>query len=378
MTSCTEMAFFPTNFMLQTSHSNEEEDPGHLHNNNNNNNNNNHPPISLSPFFPPCTTSHHDFHVLGKRSMSTFSGGGIEASTTCDHHNHNHNHNHHHHEEGNVGEDDLSDDGSLQLGGEKKRRLNLEQVKTLEKNFELGNKLEPERKMQLARALGLQPRQIAIWFQNRRARWKTKQLEKDYDVLKRQFDALKVDNDALQTLNHKLQAQVKSLKAGEDNHNHNHNHHNLHHHHHHHHQYHNQTDQSINLNKLETDHEESESSSDVVIMKLDISMMPNSSSSATATAATIEPAGGTNSSRGSLFPAVPMIKAMGNHHHHHQLFLQGPSPNSSSKNRTSDQQLNNYPNNDPTAVKEESFSNMFCGIDDQTGFWPWLEPQHFN
>jgi len=122
---------------------------------------------------------------LGKRSLS-FSG--VELG-----------------EEGN-GEDDLSDDGSQV--GEKKRRLNMEQVKTLEKNFELGNKLEPERKMQLARALGLQPRQIAIWFQNRRARWKTKQLEKDYDLLKRQFEAVKADNDALQAQNQKLQAEV--------------------------------------------------------------------------------------------------------------------------------------------------------------------------
>ena len=29
-------------------------------------------------------------------------------------------------------------------------------------------------------------------------------------------------------------------------------------------------------------------------------------------------------------------------------------------------------------VKEESLSNMFVGIDDQSGFWPWLEHQHFN
>lgn len=105
-----------------------------------------------------------------------------------------------------LGEDELSDDG-LPLG-EKKKRLNLEQVKTLEKSFELGNKLEPERKIQLAKALGLQPRQIAIWFQNRRARWKTKQLEKDYDVLKKQFDALKADNDALHSQNNQLLAQV--------------------------------------------------------------------------------------------------------------------------------------------------------------------------
>ncbi|KAL2898397.1 Homeobox-leucine zipper protein HOX21 [Bienertia sinuspersici] len=85
-------------------------------------------------------------------------------------------------------QDELSDDGSQVLlvgpgGGEKKKRLNLEQVKTLEKHFEQGNKLEPERKIQLAKALNLQPRQVAIWFQNRRARWKTKQLEKDYSLI---------------------------------------------------------------------------------------------------------------------------------------------------------------------------------------------------
>ena len=46
--------------------------------------------------------------------------------------------------------------------GEKKRRsLKLEQVKTLERNFELGSKLDSERKMQLARELELQPRHVA-------------------------------------------------------------------------------------------------------------------------------------------------------------------------------------------------------------------------
>ncbi|KAA8547999.1 hypothetical protein F0562_004428 [Nyssa sinensis] len=113
-----------------------------------------------------------------------------------------------------LGDDDMSDDGS-QFGEKKKIRLNLEQVKTLEKNFELGNKLEPERKMELARALGLQPRQIAIWFQNRRARWKTKQLEKDYNTLKRQFEALKADNNALQAQNKKLHEELLALKSKE-------------------------------------------------------------------------------------------------------------------------------------------------------------------
>lgn len=89
------------------------------------------------------------------------------------------------------------------LGGTKKR-LNLEQVRALEKIFELGNKLEPERKMQLGKALGLQPRQIANWFQNRKSRLKTKQLERDYDTLKKQLDVLKSDNDSLLAHNKKL------------------------------------------------------------------------------------------------------------------------------------------------------------------------------
>ena len=37
-------------------------------------------------------------------------------------------------------------------------------------------------------------------------------------------------------------------------------------------------------------------------------------------------------------------------------------------------------NNHPQIAKEESssLSNMFCGMDDHSGFWPWLEQQHFN
>ncbi|KAI7984693.1 Sulfoquinovosyl transferase SQD2 [Camellia lanceoleosa] len=49
-------------------------------------------------------------------------------------------------------------------------------------------------------------------------------------------------------------------------------------------------------------------------------------------------------------------------------------PNSSSSSRQPDHKIIDHQN----AVKEESFSNMFCAIDDQSGFWPWLEQQHFN
>ncbi|KAB2013876.1 hypothetical protein ES319_D09G186900v1 [Gossypium barbadense] len=70
--------------------------------------------------------------------------------------------------------DGLDEEDSLEEGGQatdKKRRLSMHQVKALEKNFDVGNKLEPERKVKLAEELGLQPRQ-------------TKVLEKDYAMLK--------------------------------------------------------------------------------------------------------------------------------------------------------------------------------------------------
>ena len=95
----------------------------------------------------------------------------------------------------------------------KKRRLSGEQVRTLERSFEVENKLEPERKARLARDLGLQPRQVAVWFQNRRARWKTKQLERDYNALRHSYDALRVDHDALRRDKEALLAEVRAAHA---------------------------------------------------------------------------------------------------------------------------------------------------------------------
>ncbi|KAL2250713.1 UNVERIFIED_CONTAM: putative homeobox-leucine zipper protein ATHB-51 [Sesamum indicum] len=83
----------------------------------------------------------------------------------------------------------------------KKKRLSTEQLESLENSFQEEIKLDPDRKMKLARELGLQPRQIAVWFQNRRARWKGKQLERLYDALKQEFDAVSREK-------HKLQQEV--------------------------------------------------------------------------------------------------------------------------------------------------------------------------
>ncbi|XP_047334168.1 putative homeobox-leucine zipper protein ATHB-51 [Impatiens glandulifera] len=89
---------------------------------------------------------------------------------------------------------------------DKKKRMTIEQLDSLERSFREEIKLDPDRKMQLARELGLPPRQVAIWFQNRRARWKAKQLENLYESLKQQFDVVYREKQ-------KLEQEVSALKA---------------------------------------------------------------------------------------------------------------------------------------------------------------------
>ncbi|KAF5749771.1 homeobox-leucine zipper protein ATHB-6-like isoform X1 [Tripterygium wilfordii] len=112
--------------------------------------------------------------------------------------------------------DGLDEEGCMEESvhvAEKKRRLGVDQVKALEKSFEVENKLEPERKLKLAEELGLQPRQVAVWFQNRRARWKTKNMERDYGVLKANYEALKLKFETLQRDNEGLSKEIRELKA---------------------------------------------------------------------------------------------------------------------------------------------------------------------
>lgn len=115
---------------------------------------------------------------------------------------------------------EVDDDGMIedQSHPGKKRRLTGEQVRFLEMSFEMENKLEPERKTLIAKHLGLLPRQVAIWFQNRRARWKNKQLEQECETLKVEYTAVLQENEnmikeneALLEVNKKLQAEVARL-----------------------------------------------------------------------------------------------------------------------------------------------------------------------
>ncbi|KAH0875507.1 hypothetical protein HID58_072869, partial [Brassica napus] len=351
------MSFFPSNFMIQTSY--EDDHP--------------HQAPSLAPLLPSCSIP-QDLHgfasFLGKRSP-------IEVGNNMN------------------GEEDYSDDGSHM--GEKKRRLNMEQVKTLEKTFELGNKLEPEMKMQLARALGLQPRQIAIWFQNRRARWKTKQLEKDYDTLKQQVDALKADNELLQTHNQKLQAEGSSSIYGE-----------------------NMSSSSsaafFSANQSPffsprslkpQDHSESTrsdpqcdsfdpltSSSDLVFQNLE----PSSSIMGLKNKEQIESINLNKETEGScsnrsdnssdnlrldISTALPSVDSTITAGHPPAPQTVGrhffpPSPAAATTTTTTMQFFQNSSSGQSMVKEENSISNMLCAMDDHSGFWPWLDQQQYN
>lgn len=79
-----------------------------------------------------------------------------------------------------------------------KKRLTKDQVRLLETSFDLNSKLDSDRKFQLAQELGIPPRQVAIWYQNKRARWKSQSLELEYKALQLRLDAALGDKRKLE------------------------------------------------------------------------------------------------------------------------------------------------------------------------------------
>ncbi|KAJ3674067.1 hypothetical protein LUZ60_006059 [Juncus effusus] len=93
-------------------------------------------------------------------------------------------------------------------GARKKLRLTKEQSALLEDRFKEHTTLNPKQKLALAKQLNLRPRQVEVWFQNRRARTKLKQTEVDCEFLKRCCETLTEENRRLQ----KELQELKTLK----------------------------------------------------------------------------------------------------------------------------------------------------------------------
>ncbi|KAJ0025432.1 hypothetical protein Pint_08586 [Pistacia integerrima] len=91
----------------------------------------------------------------------------------------------------------------------KKLRLTKAQFATLEESFKEHSTLNPKQKQALAEKLNLRPRQVEVWFQNRRARTKLKQTEVDCEFLKKCCESLTEENKRLQ----KELQELKSLKV---------------------------------------------------------------------------------------------------------------------------------------------------------------------
>ncbi|KAJ7552593.1 hypothetical protein O6H91_06G061200 [Diphasiastrum complanatum] len=88
----------------------------------------------------------------------------------------------------------------------KKLRLSKRQSDILEESFKQHSTINLNQKNALAKEVNLKARQIEVWFQNRRARTKSKQTEVNCEILKCCRDRLRQENKI-------LRQEIQNLKA---------------------------------------------------------------------------------------------------------------------------------------------------------------------
>ncbi|GMN54453.1 hypothetical protein TIFTF001_023577 [Ficus carica] len=94
----------------------------------------------------------------------------------------------------------------------KQKRLTQDQVRLLERSFTTSKKLEPERKLELAGELGIPPRQVAVWYQNKRARWRTQSIEIDCGALQVRLESALAEKRLLEREVDRLRGELHKAK----------------------------------------------------------------------------------------------------------------------------------------------------------------------
>ncbi|KAL8236846.1 hypothetical protein R6Q59_017927 [Mikania micrantha] len=157
--------------------------------------------LSLTPLHPKIEDNHHDYKIdVTKDDLDSFSSKSIDDQE--------------------ENERMIKNDNNNNDGTRKKLKLTTAQTTLLEDSFIVRNTLNAGQKQELAKKLNLLPRQIEVWFQNRRARTKLKQIEKEYELLKKYCETLNEENLRLK----KELQEIRRLSSSK-----------LDHHHHHHH-----------------------------------------------------------------------------------------------------------------------------------------------
>ncbi|KAG1331923.1 putative homeobox-leucine zipper protein HOX18 [Cocos nucifera] len=138
------------------------------------------PPVQFHILFPPQLTNEEE-----KEETSSPMGEEKKKISSSDN------------EEDCIISNGMREGGSNRGGTRKKLRLTNEQSMLLEDSFRSHNTLTSSRKHHLAQRLNLRPRQVEVWFQNRRARTKLKQTEMERELLKKTCESLMNENRRL-------------------------------------------------------------------------------------------------------------------------------------------------------------------------------------
>ncbi|PKA57509.1 Homeobox-leucine zipper protein HOX7 [Apostasia shenzhenica] len=161
------------------------------------------PPAKLHFLFPPCMKEEekkeNDQKVLFKKENTETT---VQPKKNDKHKN-------------DKEEEEEEEEEEEKGGTRKKLRLTKEQSSFLEESFRANKMLTLVQKHELAEKLHLLPRQVEIWFQNRRARTKLKQTETDREFLKKWCESLGEENRRLRREMQQLRfhAEVDKIKA---------------------------------------------------------------------------------------------------------------------------------------------------------------------